>query len=366
MQLKNNIVVILGAGRTGSSLLTRILMLLGMSGTKNYVRGVEHNPEGVFEDIDILEVHKEIFSFLDIHPYSPVPNDFLNTKGINLYLGKLKSVVSEKISEAEGVWGFKDPRTASLMPLWLRIFNPLKLVPKYIVTVRDPSSVVTSMNRQFNDSHYEAELVWLIRTCDALYYSGGNCFIVHYEDWFSNKASDLAKGLIDFIGLEVSSAESCKDLSRVVKKSLNRSSYEKYEIKNPYVKKLYAELEECHGDDFNHERLMKIVVECRQAIQSFLPLSTFSKKQQNKATRVAKNINKKLKVVNNKLKSNIHDKASECEALSADNSDLVVRQNELLIEQLENRKLLRKLNRKTQRFSFLKSLLKANFVKERM
>lgn len=348
-QLDNTkIVVILGAGRTGSSLLTRILILLGMSGSENYVRGVEHNPRGVFEDVEILDVHKNIFSFLGIHPYSPVPNDVLNTKGINLYIKKLKNIVSEKTSNPEGIWGFKDPRTASLMPLWLRVFNPLKLVPKYIVTVRDPSSVVISMNRQFNDSHYEAELVWLIRTCDALYYSGGNCFIIHYEDWFTKKVNSLAKGLIDFIGLEVSSVESYKDLSGVIEKPLNRSGYEKYDIKNPYVKKLYTELKKCCGVDFDHEPLMKIVIECRQALQSFSPLATFAEKKLN---------NNELKIANDRLKS--------------DNSNLVIREKNLLVEQLErniavndrvrqlnrleknNKILLSKLDRKTQRLERL-------------
>ena len=39
------------------------------------------------------------------------------------------------------IWGFKDPLTAILLPMWQEIFDELHLEPFYIQAVRHPGSV---------------------------------------------------------------------------------------------------------------------------------------------------------------------------------------------------------------------------------
>jgi len=45
------------------------------------------------------------------------------------------------------------------------------------------------------------ELFWLTRYTEALHNSGGNCFIIHHEDWFTGKGPDIAHQLLEFTGL---------------------------------------------------------------------------------------------------------------------------------------------------------------------
>ncbi len=315
-------VMIIGAGRTGSSMLTRILIALGMSGSSNHVSAVEHNPEGVFEDNDIVNIHKNILSTIGVHAYGVVPDDFLCIDGVAQFIPKIKKIIKEKTINPEYIWGFKDPRSASLLPLWSRVFNPLKIAPKYVVTLRNPAAVVTSMHRQFNDDVGIAELVWLVRTCDALYYSGGNCFIVHYEDWFTDKANKLALNLSLFIGLEYDENKIQSLLDGIVKKSLNRSSYENYEILNPYVEKLYTVLKQCSGDDFDHEKLMKVVIECRQAIKSFTPWLSLSANTASRDQLEEINI---LNIDNSKLVVNLNKQLKEIKELQDRNKELEIK-----------------------------------------
>ena len=46
----------------------------------------------------------------------------------------------------DGYFGFKDPRTAELMPLWHQIFNELKLAPKLVLCLRNPAQVARSLD----------------------------------------------------------------------------------------------------------------------------------------------------------------------------------------------------------------------------
>ena len=44
-------------------------------------------------------------------------------------------------------FGFKDPRTVWLMPVWDQIFNELKLAPKLVLCLRNPAQVARSAPR---------------------------------------------------------------------------------------------------------------------------------------------------------------------------------------------------------------------------
>lgn len=275
--MKNSI-LILGSGRSGTSVLTNILTTLGMSGSDELIGATDANPKGAFEDKEIFQLQREIFDDLKLSGYFPLPDNFMDFESVKRKIPVLKDVVSKRLSQSDQSWGFKDPKTASLLPVWLQIFNSLRVVPIYIVAIRDPTTVAMSLNRNYNDKAEAGELAWLVRTCDALYYSGANCFIVHYEDWFTKKANKIVRELAAYTGLNktLESSEASVILSDTIEESLNRSVFTSYEVKNPLVKKLYEELQTCRGFDFNRERLMTVVNECRQMINCFYPWISLS------------------------------------------------------------------------------------------
>ncbi|MBL4903758.1 MAG: hypothetical protein JKY62_14070 [Desulfocapsa sp.] len=269
---QKEIIVILGAGRTGTSLLTKLLVGLGMSISPNLIPLSEQNTEGFFEDKEIVTTHINLLSFLKSHPYLPLNKDFLKTKGISSFINRLLEITHKNINSTKTLWGFKDPRTLILLPLWMRVFNSGKIIPRYILTVRDPRSVVESMHKQYNDSTEIAELSWLLRNCEALYQTGGNCFVVHYEDWFTENASVVAKHILSFTGLDRfwDKEKNVKEaIGKIVKPNLNRAVYNDYVVRNRYVIKLYDALLNCRGDQFDRQALMDVVMECRKAMDEF-------------------------------------------------------------------------------------------------
>lgn len=264
------VIVVLGSGRSGTSLLMQILASLGMSTSGDMIPAKEQTPAGAYEDREIFQIQNEFVS--EITPQAmPMPAEWQENAKLPQVMKQLQEIVTERIAKAATIWGFKDPKTAVLIPLWTRIFNSLNLVPKYILTVRNPQSVVASMQRQYNTKRNVAELFWLSRYAEALYNTGGNCFIIHYEDWFTEKAQVVALQLLEYSGLakyfvhkNVNEA-----LENAIQPNLVRSAYEDTEIKNRFVRELYTELKKCRGDKFNRQELMKAVGECRRAMDEF-------------------------------------------------------------------------------------------------
>ncbi|QKE65460.1 hypothetical protein HNE05_19530 [Aquipseudomonas campi] len=246
-------------------MLAKILLGVGMKPSPAYTMAAEHNPEGLYEDIEIQAVHKEIIQAAGGHPYLPMPDGFLDLPGMEVFQRRLIDLVDARVVSDE-IWGFKDPRTAGLIPLWTRVFNRAKVVPKYVLAIRNPAAAVASMHRQYNDPHEVAELVWLWRTCESIYQTGGNCFIVNYERWFEPGADEFLQQLREFTGLKGNEEF---QLSGVLRENLNRSSYDDYVVVNEHVRQLYSVLSECHGVSFDRDRLMQAVSSCRKAIKGF-------------------------------------------------------------------------------------------------
>lgn len=269
-QQSKPVIIVLSPGRTGSSLLMQVLFGLGLTLSGKLLGSHHTNPDGFFEDSNIVELHKKLILELGTEPNLPLFEGWNKTNAAAQLCPTLRNLVEEYISQAETIWGFKDPRTCEFLPLWIDVLKPMWLVPKFILSMRNPSTVVLSMIKQAQKISPEiAELIWLYRTCNVLFHSGGDCFIVHYEDWFRNP-TPIAEDLLSYTGLDQYFAGNVTEiLSRVIKPNLNRSVHEDYQIQNEYVIKLYDVLKDCRGADFDRARLMAVVKECRQAMDGF-------------------------------------------------------------------------------------------------
>jgi len=265
-----HVVFVLGAGRSGTSLLMQILVRMGLQVSTNLIPANVSNPEGFYEDVDIKDIQAALYSCLNVPVSMPLPEDWLKTSCANHAKTQLDQALQQLLQAHSGILGIKDPRISTFLPLWVRLFNPLRIVPRYILAVREPGSVVASFINQYNNPGHLAELIWLLRTIEALENSAADCFVAHYEDWFADHPQPLAQALLHYTGLDLDFKGNLSEmLASTVKPNLNRASHDRYEIQNPHVNKLYAALKDCHGADFDRDRLMTVVKECRQAMDGF-------------------------------------------------------------------------------------------------
>ena len=263
------ITIVLSPGRSGTSLIMQILRDLGMELSPNLIPGSVSNPEGLFEDAEIVQIHKELIQALNTNPVLPLPNGWLDYDVTKQYRSRLRKLLHHRLKGIQTIWGFKDPRTATFLPLWHRILGAPGIVPCFLLAVRDPAAVSISLKRQIGRNESVTELQWLQRTIDAITHTATNCYIIHYEDWFKHP-KQLTQGILTYTGLDqYFEGDVERVIKGAIKSNLNRSIYDEYTVKNNLVAKLYDALKNCRGDDFDRKNLMQVVNECRTGMLEF-------------------------------------------------------------------------------------------------
>ncbi len=349
---KKSVIVVLGPGRSGTSILMQILEALAMTISKDMVPPKEHNPFGAYEDIEIFKTQDELRA--QISPATmPPPPEWLNSEGVHQIKVKLKTILESRIQDSSTVFGFKDPKTALFIPLWTQIFNELSITPLYILATRRPESVIKSMKNQWQESEAVTELFWLTKNTEALYQTGGNCFIVHYEDWFSERAPEVVKQLLHYTGLETfwdKSKNASDVLTAVIKPNLNRACHNDYAIKNRYVLQLQEQLQQCHGDQFDRQSLMSVVMECRKAMDEFSGWAIEAQRFfRMRGGRTKKNDTQKLKKELEKSILEANRYLHECKNLADINENLRIKISVQAKETTKNNQELKKNRRDLER-----------------
>jgi hypothetical protein len=334
----NKVIVVLSPGRAGTSLLMKALGAMGMRLSENMIPGSVGNPEGFFEDAEIVEVHKALLQNLNTSPVHPLPDGWLESEPTKKARPKLRKILDNRLQESNAIWGFKDPRTASFLPLWNRILNAPGTVPVFILAVRDPAVVSASLKRQINREEVITELQWLQRTTDALYHTAADCYIIHFEDWFT-RPFELAQGLLEYTGLnEYFNGDLKVALKDVIKPNLNRAVYDDYKVQNEYVIKLYEVLKDCREANFDRQKLIAVVKESRKAINGFKGWYLEEQKKHDRLSKVLKRdlekareqYEKRIKTLEAEHKRSIHEKDELIKELEQDLHKITLQNNEYL------------------------------------
>lgn len=271
MVKSREIIVVLSSGRSGSSLVMSILNKIGMELSDDLIPGRYENPEGYFEDSEIVSLHNELLAKLNTLPSLPLPHDWLKDSNTKTIKKKLKDVLKKRLESVNKIWGFKDPRICNLLPMWNNIFNTENVIPKFIFSVRNPAVISQSLKRYINRKESITELQWLERTSSALIDCAADCFIVHYEDWFGDNKEKLLENLIKYTGLIDLNDEvlTSSIFGEIVKPNLNRSKFGNYVIKNKMVMRLYNQLSICKGDNFDRDTLLSVANDCKKSMVQY-------------------------------------------------------------------------------------------------
>lgn len=252
------VIVVLGSGRSGTSLLMQVLAVLGLRVSQQLITARHDNPQGYFEDARIVRIQADLMRALGSWPYHPLPADWLEGPATAAAAEALAEVLRDQLAQP-GLWGFKDPRTSPFLPLWQGLFSELQVAPRYLLALREPGSIIRSFMTAYDCPAETAEQVWLQRTCEALWHTQANCHIVHYEDWFS-RGPEVAQALASYTGLADSDHPA---LATLIRPDLNRSRDPDYVLTHPAARELHTALQICRGDDFDREGLLRVVAACR-------------------------------------------------------------------------------------------------------
>jgi hypothetical protein len=186
------IVFILGMHRSGTSMLARLLAAQGLPlGPALLDRPARDNRHGYWEQAEIVAVQEALLDGWDRtwhgpNGLQPLPEGWLQAPATRVAKAQLTAIVAGEIARAGGLWGFKDPRSLRLLPLWREIISELALEPVFILAARSPNAVAASLMRRNRLSRRFAEALWAAHTIDAVSGAGTElAAVIDYDGWFT-------------------------------------------------------------------------------------------------------------------------------------------------------------------------------------
>lgn len=207
-------VVVLGFHRSGTSMTTRLLNLLGVDlGPEGaLMEAVEgDNPRGYWEPKGLIELNDEILAVLggtDIDPPALEPG-WERTAALAPLRDRARQLLEDAFGDSS-LWGFKDPRTCLTLPFWQELLADRVARVSYVLCVRSPSDTASSMlARPYYDGfdHTRFGRVWLEYTGRALAATAGDDrILVFYDDLLADSSAELAR-LAAFLGVEGPAAD---------------------------------------------------------------------------------------------------------------------------------------------------------------
>src|SRR5208282_2181190 len=237
------IVLVLGMHRSGTSLCSHILSALGVDMADDI--GVDvGNDRGHWERWEITEFHDRILGLFN-RGYGDGFHDFALPVAwwAEPHVAQIRRQIVAFLEKrmGDGYFGFKDPRTVRLMPVWHQIVNELELVPKIVLCLRNPAQIARSLNARDGLDLEIGEYRWLVHTIDFFRYVNKFDFCtVEYEEWFNNPSANIEK-LQKFLDLpwQQSKADLALALSGIIDPAARHDDSNDREPGQPLVRTLY-------------------------------------------------------------------------------------------------------------------------------
>lgn len=197
------VICVLGMHRSGTSLVTRCLNLLGMSiGRKGSLLPPSDpdNPAGFWEHQGFIEINDAILERFGGSWHRPpeLPAGWETSPQLSDLRGRAEKLIVEDFEDYRQ-WGWKDPRNSLTLAFWRQIVPDMQCV----VCMRNPLDVARSLSSRDGFSEEKSLELWMEYTLAAsLNTSGQPRILTFYEDYFMNRERALER-LATFLGRKV-------------------------------------------------------------------------------------------------------------------------------------------------------------------
>ena len=193
---RDRLVVVLGMHRSGTSAVTKGITLLGIPlGDDLHPPGFD-NPTGFWEDQSIIEINERLLGLQNSahDQLSFAWNDFKGESSLDNLKSEAIELVTRKLHEGNGLWGFKDPRTCRLLTFWSEIFEAVDCNVGFVIVLRNPASVVASLQKRNNIPAEKAYALWLQHMLPAIRQTRGAVrVVVDYDNLIDEPYEQLAR-----------------------------------------------------------------------------------------------------------------------------------------------------------------------------
>ena len=195
----STVVCVLGMHRSGTSAVSRLLNLLGvdLGPPQAMAAAGADNPKGYWEHRAFVEINEAILARFgarwDERPTWPA--GWAADSRFDDLRTRARAMLREDFGAAP-VWGWKDPRTCLTLPFWQAVVGPMR----YVICVRNPRAVASSLRRRDGMSPEQAGAVWLHHLELSLIHTSRHPrHVIFYEDLITDWAPEL-RHLAAFLG----------------------------------------------------------------------------------------------------------------------------------------------------------------------
>ena len=158
-------IFVVGAGRSGTSAITRGLQALGVELGDNLKPPTDKNPTGFFEDVDLLRIAKRVRSELGLRSESVslIEKGQWKSPELDTLTEEAVSVIKRRFDRYP-LWGFKYAQTLRMLPFWETVMRQAGTELAFVVAARNPLSVARSRSKldPLRGLQEKTDLEWLV------------------------------------------------------------------------------------------------------------------------------------------------------------------------------------------------------------
>lgn len=222
------LVLVVGIGRSGTSVFTSALSQFGFAVPQPEVQADPTNPRGFGEPQWVVDFHSGLLSRLRISNFDGRPDAWEQTAALADdagLVGDLRRWIGGELEAAPRVV-VKDPRTAWMLPLWLRAADDLDIAVDFVTLLRHPAQVVASAKRWYGEARHEASRIagWAnVMLHTERETRGKRRAFVGYDAFMRDWRTELAR--VDTalaLGLDLRATQSVAAVDGLVDPSLHR------------------------------------------------------------------------------------------------------------------------------------------------
>lgn len=194
---KQRVIFVIGAGRSGTSTVTRALIALGVDLGNKFKRASRKNPTGFFEDADLLDLSKRVRKRIGVRADSVrlIKASELHGPDMQDLREQARSIITKRFGHSP-FWGFKYGRTLRILPFWEPLLADLNIEPGFLIALRNPLSVASSRARldPRRGLQEASDLEWLVSIVPYLRRTRGHRLaVVDYDELMDHPVAQLQR-----------------------------------------------------------------------------------------------------------------------------------------------------------------------------
>jgi hypothetical protein len=218
-------VIVLGMHRSGTSALAGLLAELGVfMGARLFDAQEGVNDKGFYENERVVRLNDRVLDRLGArwdqpNLFQPGDSDLSGTQDL---ASERDTLLSTEYSDRP-LWGMKDPRLCLLASFWLEGLARLNHRIHYLVMVREPGQVVSSLSKRDGFCEEKSLMLWLNYTYHSLRWSRrGSSTVITFSELLADPGA-VSSCIREALGIESSPENAPSFIEQKLNRSANHS-----------------------------------------------------------------------------------------------------------------------------------------------